>query len=239
MREGQARADEAAAQRAFVDSLISAVSHQFRTPLAVIVGYAELIGARDDEAVRKEAALRIQEAAERLSATIDDILMAAALDSRSVDLDPAPVDLGDAVEDTLAALDGRSFAVSAGPNGWPIAFADQIQLRRILGNLVSHACKRSPHGDVAIEARERNGMAIVSVSDDGEGLNDVERARVFQRFTQLVSEDGRSTTGTGLGLYVARALVELHGGSIWVESRAGEGATFRFTIPLAGTEAAT
>ena len=230
------RSDEATGLADF-DRLISTISHELQTPLSLIVGYAELLRTRDDIDTRRDAALGIQEAAERLSETVDDILTVAALDSGNVRLVLAPVELEEAVyasiRDVQSTCDHCSVVARSDAAEWPVVSADRVQLERILENLAANGCKNSPAGsEVSISANVRNGVAIVSVRDDGVGLTDVERARVFQRFSGIESPKRRGTRGSGLGLYIARALVELHGGTIWVESEPGRGSAFTFTLPL-------
>jgi signal transduction histidine kinase len=234
---------EAAEQSEAIDRLISTVSHELRTPLSVIVGYAELLGARDDEETRREAPIRIKEAAERLSSVVENILTVSSLDSGSLFLELVPVDLEDAVAETIARFErdetGHSFASnSMSPEGWPVVTADPVELGRILANLVSNACKYSPGGgEIVVRADRRDGSAVVSVSDQGPGIGEEEQERAFERVSRLDGPVQRGTRGSGLGLYITRALVELHGGSIWVESEPGRGSTFTFTVPLASEPA--
>jgi len=214
----------------FLDRFVSTVSHELRTPLSVVVGYAELLEARDDPATRREAVLRIREAAERLASVIDAILLTATIDSGTVVLDPVPVDLVETVEETIRGHGERHFELAAG--AWPVVSADPEQLREILRQLVSNACKYSPpEAPVTIDAVRRDGFAVISVADRGRGIPTAQRELLFERFAR--GDGAAATGGSGLGLYIVRGLVELHGGSVAVESETGVGTTVSFTVPLA------
>jgi signal transduction histidine kinase len=120
------------------------------------------------------------------------------------------------------------------PADLPTLWADRSKLEEVLTNLVSNAIKYSPDGGpVVISARRHDDMVEVAVSDRGEGIGPEEQGRLFQRFRRAGGEGrGRRIGGTGIGLFVCKALVEAHGGRIWVDSQVGEGSTFRFTVPV-------
>jgi signal transduction histidine kinase len=115
---------------------------------------------------------------------------------------------------------------------FPIIQGDETRLRQVLDNLIGNAIKYSPSGgEIAVEGAFDDESVRVSVSDQGIGLSAEEQARLFERFYRVDSTLSRKTQGTGLGLYLARAIVEAHGGTIRVESEPGHGSTFTFTIP--------
>ena len=221
----------------FLDYLSSTVAHELRTPLAVIAGYAELLRTRDNDETRREAPRRIQEAAERLLGLIDDIVTASAIESGAVVLDREPVEVEAAVASAIRLVEPTSDRHSFGAQcvnqaGWPVVSADPEQLARMLVTLVSNAVMSSPQGgEVFVTARREGRVALVSVADEGPGMAEAERAHVFERVSR-VGLPGRGDAAARLGLSVTRGLVELHGGSIWVESEPGKGSTFRFTLPL-------
>lgn len=221
------------------DRLISTLSHQLRTPLAVIIGYAELLQHREDEETRREAPVRIQEAAEELSLMIDDLLIVLAIDSGLLSIDPAPIELKAVVVDAIECLDARFDkhlfeARCPDSDSWPLVFAHREHLTRIFTSLLLNAYKYSPDGcRVTITADEEEGFATVSVSDEGRGLTEEQLAALFERFSPIDVPGRPDIRSTGLELYKVRRLVELHGGSIRAESKPGKGSTLTFTLPLA------
>ena len=222
----------------FADRIVSTVAHELRTPLSVIVGYAELLRVRDDDDIRQEATTRILEGADRLSSVIHDILTVSTIDADSVSVDPAPVDLEAAVADVIRLFEVKTsthtLTARAAGDAPPIVSADPHQLSEILARLVSNACESSPEGgEIVISSEARDGFAVVSVADEGRGMGEEERAAVFERFSHAVNASPRDSRGTGLGLYIASRFVELNGGSISVEGAPGRGSTFTFTVPLA------
>jgi len=110
---------------------------------------------------------------------------------------------------------------------------DALRLEQVLSNLLSNAVKYSPNGGrVTLKGVEKNGQAIITVADNGPGISPAKMDLVFERFKQ-VQDPGKQVAGTGLGLTICKALVELHGGKIWVESTVGKGSQFSFSLPLA------
>ena len=221
------------------DDVLSVVSHDLRNPLGVVTLGARVIGALPDGPDALERARtngrRIQAAAERMGRLIGDLLDLAALRAGRLAVERvacAPADLlREAVEEArgAAADRGLELALRAEP-GLPRVACDRGRVLQILGNLVSNAVKATERGFVRVSATNRPGAVEFEVRDSGPGISPEEQARLFERFSR-----GRNAgyPGTGLGLAIARALVEAHGGRIWVESRPGEGAAFRFTLPAA------
>lgn len=203
-----------------------------KNPLAAILGYAELLRRRDDEAVRAEAPERIHEAALRLSYVIDDLLTVLALEAGTVALDPLPLELGAAVTtafDEVASSQGTSHTLRTAPDAasWPWVNGDAHYVSRILANVLLVACRVAPgDSEIFVDVGRRDGRAEVTVSASRLAVAEEELAR-------LVDGDASTTTGgTGLELYKARRLIELHGGALSADA-AGGAPTIRFTIPLA------
>ena len=112
--------------------------------------------------------------------------------------------------------------------------ADQLRFSQVMGNLISNACKYSLEGaEVTITARERAGLVKIDVSDTGIGMSDDDQSKLFTKFFRVDNSLTRKVSGTGIGLYIAKYLVEAHGGDIWVQSEEGSGSTFSFTLPQA------
>ncbi|MER3405749.1 MAG: hypothetical protein C4289_11805 [Chloroflexota bacterium] len=225
--------------RHLVDRFLPAVSHDLRTPLAVIAGYAELLERRpDDERLRREAPTRIREAVEQLAAALDAILMTSVLDAGEVIPEPGPVDLGivitGAIRDAKGA--GRShvlIAQSLEPE-WPSVHGDQDLVAQVVRSLISNACSySSPGSRVTIRAWREGDRGIVSVQDEGPRIGEDELERVLERSFRGKAAAGGGASGSGLGLYVARRLIEVQGGELWAARGPGRGSSFTFALPLA------
>jgi signal transduction histidine kinase len=217
----------------------SNLAHELRNPLAVILGYAELLRVRDDESTRIEAANRISEAAQHLGYVADDLLTVFAIESGMLEIEPAPVDLESIVKDALAGFAATEhdyvFSSEAENGRWPRIEADSQHVSRILTNLVLNACRRSPDArEVAVSVRTDDGFAAVTVSDNGVALTNEQIARAFDRLAPIEVPGHPEIRSSGLELYKVRRLVELQGGAVTAESGPGRrGSRFTFTLPLA------
>lgn len=181
--------------------VLSRLSHQLRNPLAVIVGYAELIGLRGDEHVRRQAAAEIAAAADLLRYAFDELLVLLALEVDAVAVDPSPVELERAVEATLSELrsvvTSHTFETNAPNRRWPTVAADEEHLARILTNVLMNAVRSSPEGgDVELVVREEEGFAEVAVSDHF-GLTRDELEKVFERLAAVESPSERMRGSPG------------------------------------------
>jgi two-component system cell cycle sensor histidine kinase/response regulator CckA len=216
-------------------SLISTVSHELRTPLTMIQGFSELLLSREvDEESWREAVKQINVSAGRLGQLIEDLLSVSRIESGRQEVRPGPVDVAGVVQQVsmLFARD-REVRIEIDDHLPPV-LADEELLMRILTNLVSNAVKYSPpRAPITVAAREGDGNIEVSVSDQGIGMSPAETKRLFEKFYRADRPEVRSATGTGLGLYITRNLVQMQGGDISAESEQGRGTTFRFTLPLA------
>ena len=229
------------------DEFLANTSHELRTPLYGITGLAESLvdGVTGDLPTATKANLAmIVASGRRLAALVNDILDFSKLRHRNLELDRRPVDLRSLTGVVLTLL--RPLVGSKDlelrntvPADLPAADADENRLQQILLNLVGNAVKFTDSGTVEISAvvgrddRVAAECLMVSVSDTGIGIPEEETARVFEAFEQADASTERRFGGTGLGLAVARQLVELHGGRIWLESTPREGSTFFFSLPLA------
>jgi signal transduction histidine kinase/GAF domain-containing protein len=216
-------------------AIIAMVSHELRTPLTSIRALSELLVQHEfspDES--RELLQNINRESERLAQLIANILDVARIEAGKMPYHPRPVALRPLVEqaiDLLASQHTRHHFGICIANDLPWLWADPERLRQVLDNLLSNAVKYSPAGG-AVEVGACAGEREVEiwVRDEGLGIPVEERGRVFERFHRL--ERG-STGGTGLGLHIARSLVELHGGRIWIDSSPGGGSVLRFSIPRA------
>jgi len=214
---------------------ISLAAHELRSPLATLLTYATLIESEVSDAA--QAHLRtMREAAERLRILVDDLLSLRNLDLGQVTFRPRPVDLGPAVQEAVASLahlaQAKEQAVVIDLPASLQALADPEKLQIVLLNLLSNAIKFTPcQGRITIRALPEGSEVVLSVRDTGIGIPETERERIFERFYQVADSLRREQGGLGLGLCIAKGMVELQGGRIWVESQVGRGSTFSFTLP--------
>jgi signal transduction histidine kinase len=239
LEEAFARQRQAEATRR---DLVAAVSHDLRTPLASIRAMVEALADRlvsDPPTVERYLhALRGQ--IESLSALIDDLFELSQLERAHLALDLESGSLLDLISDTLESF--RAEAERKGVNliGQVEPIVDPVQMnpqkiQRVLNNLIRNAIRHTPaHGTVAITARPVPGGVHVDVADTGEGIAPEELPRVFDWFYRGEKSRSRAYGGAGLGLAIARSIVEAHGGRIWAQSTAGRGSTFSFILPQEG-----
>ena len=220
-------------------SLISTVSHELRTPLTMIQGFSELLLGRElGEAQSRQALEQINTSAERLSRLINDLLTVSRLDSGRLELRPEPVDLASVLGETVGPFQ-ESREIRVDVDGVSQVLADRDRLVQILTNLVSNAVKYSPpDAPVSVTATRSGQTAEIAVEDRGIGLTEDDLAQLFEKFHRVDRPHVRDVGGTGLGLYITKNLIELHGGEIRVESEPGAGSTFVFSIPLAAGDSA-
>jgi PAS domain S-box-containing protein len=225
---------------------VATASHELRTPLAAVYGAAQTLRRHDfalDESGRERFVSLIVEEAERLGRIVNDILLANQLDIGSLELRNEvfdPVDLVERVVEAARAHAPASIAIeveSRGPTR-PVA-SDRDRVRQVLVNLVENAIKYSPEGgriDVGVAPSDR--MVRFYVRDEGLGIPEDERDRIFEKFYRLDPNMTAGIGGTGLGLYICNELVRRLGGRIWVESNEERGSTFSFVVPAADKPAA-
>jgi len=234
----QAEAESARLEAARRD-FIAAASHDLRTPLtslrAMLDAIADGVVERPDEYIQRSLRVIAQ-----LTSLTDDLVELARLDSGSAPMERSP---GSMVQIVSAAVEaaalraeeqGVRLAAGASPNLKPIPMA-QEKIARVLQNLLDNAIRHTPRGGaIQVEVQERNGMVEVTVGDNGEGIPPEHLPHVFERFyrgEKSRSRGAMETGGVGLGLAIAKELVEAHGGRIWVESQPARGTRITFALP--------
>ncbi len=215
---------------------VSDASHELRTPLTSMRGYAELL-QRTPDMTREDVLLavrRIEDETRRMGLLVDDLLLLARLD-QGRPLDRAPVDLtsmiNDAVSDARAADPER--AVTARVDAPLVVTGDDLRLRQAVANLVRNALVHTPAGSpVEVSLEQQDGHAEIDIVDHGPGVPANQRERIFERFHRADPHRSRDQGGSGLGLSIAAAVVNAHGGHISVADTPGGGATFRIELPV-------
>ncbi|MDQ2857510.1 MAG: HAMP domain-containing histidine kinase [Candidatus Eremiobacteraeota bacterium] len=230
--EQSVRANRALAEsNAFKDDLMAMFAHDFRGPLTVISGYSELLLASDDADVRRSART-IVEQARRLANLSEDALALAATQSAGFSLQRKREDLTGFVNATAAALDpGGVRVVLEAPVEPVLVSFDRARLRHVVENVLGNALKYSSR-EVTVRVSVAGESARIDVSDSGIGIPAGETERIFARFGRASNAAAGGATGSGVGLYIAKKIVEVHGGRLEVESAENRGSTFTVMLPL-------
>jgi signal transduction histidine kinase len=239
LNEANAKLRELSAMK---EEFLALTTHDLRSPLAVISGVINFFTSGrlgDLTSEQKNMVSMMERNTQNLIELVNDLLDASKLESGTMRLEPAPVDLRGLVEELheqmLPLAAEKEIALETElPAELPQLHADRAKLRRVLVNLISNALKFTPKGGrITVGAAREGAFVRVSVADTGVGISDEDQRDIFDKYAQARSRATRSEKGTGLGLYITRQLVELHGGKIGVKSEVGKGSTFSFTIPIA------
>jgi len=218
--------------------LIGNISHEFRTPLAGIKAMVETLGdgAIDDKKAARDFLTKIDSEVARLTQLVAELTELSRIETGKAELKKEPVNLNQLVEEVIAQLSpqaerqklsiSQDFAADL-----PSVPADKDRVRQVIANLVHNAIKFTrPGGRIMITTRTLEGSVVVDIADTGIGIPKEDLARVFERFYK--GDKARAGEGTGMGLAIAKHVVEAHGGNIWVESEEGKGSIFSFSMPL-------
>jgi signal transduction histidine kinase/GAF domain-containing protein len=228
------------------DEFIGIAAHELRNPMAALRGFAQMLTMQTARGKgtpladwQREAIEALDQSTARLVELTDDLLDVTRLQGGRLELRPAPTDLVALVRRVVARLQVTSgqhhISVKAQPEHI-VAEVDPSRIEQVLNNLINNAIKYSPAGgavDIVLRENAAASVAELYVRDHGIGIPADQQARIFSRFARANNARDQGITGTGLGLYLSRELVERHGGRIWFESVEGEGSTFYVTLPLA------
>jgi len=220
---------------------VANVSHEFKTPLTAIQGFAEtlLAGALDDPNNNRRFLEIIREHAARLARLTDDLLKLARIEAGKLEIELFPVGLLELIEGcaetTLLKASRKQITLEIDlPPGLPAVRGDAGLLRDVLQNLLDNAIQYTQEGGrVMVSATAGAREAVITIADTGIGIPVTEQERIFERFYRVDAARSREAGGTGLGLSIAKHIVEAHGGRLWVESAVGSGSRFSLSIPLA------
>ena len=248
LEESNRELNEANAQlrelSAMKEEFLALTTHDLRSPLTVISGVINFftsgrLGELTPE--QKNMVEMMERNTQNLIELVNDLLDASKLESGTMRLDATSISLRALIEELREEMQPLAAEKEIAleelvPEDLPQLRADRAKLRRVLVNLVSNALKFTPKGGrVRVSAAREDSFVRVSVSDTGVGIQPDDLRDIFDKYAQARSRATRSEKGTGLGLYITRQLVELHGGKIEVQSEVGKGSTFSFTIPIATT----
>lgn len=220
--------------------LISLSTHELRAPITAIKGYLDMVLAGDTGGVNNETKETLAEVViinQRLADLVDDLLNVGRIEQGRMTIRPEKVDLSG-----LIAQTEREYAPQAEDKKIKLIFqdkpipdvkADPKRLRQVLNNLISNALKYTKQGTIEIKVEKKDDGVICAVTDTGIGISKENQKKLFEKFYRVKTSETIQTTGTGLGLWITRKLLEMMGGKIWLESEEGKGSTFYFQVPVA------
>lgn len=220
-------------------TFVSVISHELKTPVSLIKGYASTLRRDDaewDQNTVRDGLAVIEEEADRLAELIDNLLDVSRVQSGTLKLSMVPLRidrLAEQIAGKFRTQSDRHTIVTDFPPDFPPIQGDEKRLGQAISNLLGNALKYSPEGgEIRIAGRTNTDWIEIAVSDQGIGIAPEQQENIFERFYRVDNALTRETQGAGLGLFIVRSIVEAHGGHIRVESQPGQGTTFRFSLPL-------
>jgi len=217
------------------EDFVSTISHELRTPLGFIKGYSTSLLRQDtswDEETQREFLTIIDEEADRLSLFIENVLEAARLQSKTLPLRFQPLRLDAVLRDVIMRVRARhkELNVIMEFKAVPSIAGDGVRLAQVFDNLFTNAIKYAPGSLILVSLNQVDEDVVVSLNDHGQGIPDESLPLIFERFYRVRGE--KTVTGTGLGLYICRQIIQAHRGKIWAESTLGKGTTFFIKLPI-------
>lgn len=220
------------------NELLFSVSHELRTPLNGIYGFSRLLLDRPHmpEEMRREALESLQGSIERLTRLADDFIDVARARRHRLPLQLDAIDIAEVIRASVRELRQRHLdhtIVVRIRRDLSLVHGDSLRIKQIIDNLVGNATKYAAEGtQILINVRQRNGMVVISVTDQGVGIPKAVQSRVFEPFYRADNSRNQRASGVGLGLSIVKSLVQAHGGEVRVRSLLGRGSTFTFTLPI-------
>jgi signal transduction histidine kinase len=220
--------------------LMATLSHELRIPLTAIKGYTSAL-LLEDISWTKEKQMEflhlVEDECENMEGMIKDILDSSIIDVSQLNLELEPIRLPYLVRDVVIDIQRRDKnhdLIVDMPSGYPLVDGDPRWIRQVLRNILDNAIKYSPDGGlIVIRGEMRSASVVISISDQGIGISPEDQIPLFEKFFRVRSALHYHVAGTGLGLPIARTIIEAHGGRIWVESKVGQGTTVFFSLPKA------
>ena len=216
------------------EDFVSTISHELRTPLGFIKGYSTSLLRSDtnwDQETQQEFLTIIDEEADRLTVLIENVLESARLQSKTLPLRFQPLRLDAVIRDVVTRIRSRhkDLNVSMELQSVPPLHGDGVRLAQVFENLFTNALKYAPGVAISVSLKQTEGNIRISFSDRGPGIPQESLPLIFERFYRVRTE--KTVTGTGLGLYICKQIIEAHRGKIWAESTPGQGTTFFIELP--------
>ncbi len=221
--------------------LISIATHELRTPITGIKGYLDMILAGDTGEVNAETKETLQEMSginQKLADLVDDLLNVGRIEQGRIEVKPVPMDLSQLSADivkemSIQAKQKNLELIYQKPENLPQVKADPDRTRQVLINLIGNAVKYTEKGSVTVSLEPKEKEIVCQVKDTGLGMSKEGQAKLFTKFYRVKTDKTRAITGTGLGLWITKQIVEMMNGKIWMESEEGKGSTFSFSLPMA------
>jgi signal transduction histidine kinase len=227
------------------DEFLSITSHDLRTPLTIVRSYLWLILNTKKDSITDPKAVEYLDicltSTNRLIRLVNNTLTVSRIEAGHIEIKPDKNDIEPVIEDvvnefqTMAQEKNITFTFEKPSKQLPTTMFDKDRIREVLVNLVGNAMHYTTKGGITIKSEQKDQFIVVSVTDTGKGIEPENISKMFKKFGRLESALDTYTpdaTGTGLGLYISKSIVELHKGKIWVESEAGKGSTFSFSLPI-------
>jgi PAS domain S-box-containing protein len=223
---------------------VSLVSHELRTPLTSIIGFVSFVldgKAGPINEKQTDSLMRVQRQSKRLAALISDLLDVSRIESGRIQMRQKPISLLDiakqGIEEIRLQADAKSIHLNfIAPESLPTITGDEARMGQIFTNLIGNAIKFTPdNGEVIVKLKVDGNLLHVEVIDTGPGIPVEKRQKIFDKFYQLSDLHTRQQGGSGLGLSIAKSIVEAHGGTLWIDDgNRGKGSNFQFVLPLTG-----
>jgi two-component system sensor histidine kinase BaeS len=217
--------------------MVADVAHELRTPISNLKGYLEAIS---DGVVKPDEAIihSLNEEAGSLTRLVTDLQELTLADAGKLKINRQPEDISHIVKETVSAIQGKAITKELNvttdiPDDLPLVDIDALRIRQVLNNLINNAVVHTGKGgSITVGGKQQDNKILISVIDTGEGIPSEDLPLIFERFYRVDKSRARATGGSGLGLTIAKRLVEAHGGTIGVVSEVGKGSTFTFSIPI-------